>query len=76
MARRFNQKRRKGKLTKAQRRANMLNFGADFKQVGKSDFFVDKKLKALPAGWRVSKASGKLYFENRKNRSDKKGMMV
>jgi len=33
---------------------------------------LDAARKAKPPGWRVSK-SGRLYFENRSNRSDKPG---
>ena len=39
-------------------------------QTGKTNTAVDKKLKAKKVGWRKSK-SGNLYFENRRNRSDK-----
>jgi hypothetical protein len=46
-----------------------------YKQVGKSDVKLDKCFKAKPPGWRISK-SGKKYFENRKNRSDKVGSKI
>ena len=41
-------------------------------QIGKSLVQIDKKRKALAPGKRRSK-SGKIYYENRKNRSDLKG---
>jgi len=41
-----------------------------YPQVGKSNRFVDKHLKAKKVGWRKSKA-GRKYFENRRNRSDR-----
>ena len=40
------------------------------KQVGKSDMVRDAERKALLPGKRISK-SGKIYWETRKNRSDK-----
>lgn len=46
-----------------------------YKQVGKTDISIDKLYKAKLPGWRKSK-SGKRYFENRKNRSDKRGKMI
>jgi hypothetical protein len=42
------------------------------KQVGRSNQKVDEHLKALLPGKRMSK-SGNVYWETRKNRSDKKG---
>jgi len=36
---------------------------------------LDAARKAKPPGWRVSK-SGRLYFENRSNRSDRPGSKV
>ncbi|HUS51067.1 MAG TPA: hypothetical protein VMZ91_12940 [Candidatus Paceibacterota bacterium] len=41
-------------------------------QIGKSDKKRDEKRKALLPGKRKSKA-GNIYYENRSNRSDKKG---
>lgn len=41
-----------------------------YRQVGKSNRRADRKRKAKPVGWRRSK-SGKRYFENRRNRSDR-----
>lgn len=41
-----------------------------YHQTGKSNRTRDKKRKAKKPGWRKSK-SGKKYFENRRNRSDK-----
>lgn len=41
-----------------------------YRQVGTSNIARDAKRTALPPGWRISK-SGKLYFENRRNRSDR-----
>jgi len=42
------------------------------KQVGKSNTVRDEHLKALLPGKRISK-NGNIYWETRKNRSDKKG---
>lgn len=42
-----------------------------YPQVGKSDIKKDIKRTALKPGWRTSKKSKKMYFENRANRSDK-----
>ena len=42
------------------------------RQIGSSDLKKDRKRKALPPGKRISKY-GKVYYEYRKNRSDKKG---
>jgi len=47
----------------------------DYRQTGKTDLVKDRERKALHPGWRVSK-NGKLYFENRKNRSDSRGKRV
>lgn len=44
-------------------------------QTGKSDVSSDKKRKAMQPGKRRS-ASGRVYSESRKNRSDLKGKMV
>lgn len=42
-------------------------------QTGKTkNILMDRKRKALPPGWRISK-SGKRYYESRKNRSDMPG---
>lgn len=46
-----------------------------YSQTGKSDIHLDRMLKAKPPGWRKSK-KGKLYFEARRNRSDKRGKML
>ena len=46
-----------------------------YKQIGDTTKHVDKMLDAKPPGWRKSK-KGNLYFENRKNRSDKKGSKI
>lgn len=40
-------------------------------QIGKTIVSIDKKRKALKPGKRTSK-TGKIYYENRKNRSDMK----
>ena len=45
------------------------------KQVGTSNVIIDKARKALAPGKRVS-ASGKIYWESRRNRSDKPGSTV
>jgi hypothetical protein len=46
-----------------------------YKQVGKTTVEIDKMLDAKTPGWRRSK-KGKPYFENRKNRSDRRGSKV
>ncbi len=47
-----------------------------WKQTGiRKSLRLDRMRKALPPGWRIS-ATGKLYFENRKNRSDRKGKKI
>lgn len=48
---------------------------ASEKQVGKSVQSRDKKRKALKPGKRVSR-DGNIYYERRKNRSDRKGKTV
>lgn len=45
-----------------------------YMQTGSSNLFRDKKLKAKKVGWRYSD-TGNIYFENRKNRSDKNRKM-
>ena len=45
--------------------------GKGYKQTGKTTTKADKKLTAKKPGWRRAKKSGKKYFENRRNRSDK-----
>lgn len=44
-------------------------------QIGKTDKKIDSKRKALAPGKRRSK-TGKIYYEYRKNRSDKKGSTI
>ena len=44
-------------------------------QVGKTDALKDMKLKALMPGKRISK-NNKIYWETRKNRSDKKNKKI
>ena len=44
-------------------------------QLGKSIVSIDKKRKALTPGKRIS-SSGNIYYEYRKNRSDKPGKMI
>jgi hypothetical protein len=46
-----------------------------YKQVGKSNLEIDKMLDAKLPGWRKSKTNH-LYFENRKNRCDRRGSKV
>ena len=41
-------------------------------QTGGSMRAADASLKAKPPGWRLSR-TGRLYYESRKNRSDKRG---
>ena len=41
------------------------------RQTGKSKISADKKRKAKPPGKRVAKKSKRVYYERRKNRSDK-----
>lgn len=45
------------------------------RQVGKSNIVIDKKLKAIEPGKRLS-TNKKIYYEYRKNRSDLKGKRV
>jgi len=45
------------------------------RQIGKSNLKRDKKLKALKPGKRISR-NNKVYYELRKNRSDKKGLKI
>jgi hypothetical protein len=45
------------------------------KQTGKSNTKMDKQKKANLPGKRISKA-GNVYYEYRKNRSDKKGKKI
>lgn len=47
----------------------------ELEQVGKSDKLRDESRPALPPGKRVS-ATGKIYWETRKNRSDKRGKKI
>jgi len=47
----------------------------ELKQIGKTNIFRDSKRKALPPGKRISK-TGKIYWETRKNRSDKIGEKI
>jgi len=42
------------------------------RQIGRSNVLIDKRLKALPPGKRMS-YKGKIYYEKRRNRSDLKG---
>jgi len=42
------------------------------RQVGGTDVFRDKRRKAMPSGKRISKA-GNVYYEYRRNRTDKVG---
>jgi hypothetical protein len=44
-------------------------------QIGKSIKSIDSARHSLPSGKRIS-ANGKIYYENRKNRSDLKGSSV
>jgi len=44
-------------------------------QVGKTTLWKDKLLPALPPGKRISK-NGNVYYDYRKNRSDKRGSRV
>jgi len=44
---------------------------ASTRQMGSSDYHADKQRKALHAGRRVAKKSGNVYYEHRRNRSDK-----
>lgn len=56
-------------------RANLKFSVSSNRQVGKTTVWKDKLLPALPPGKRVSK-DGKIYYEFRKNRSDKRGSKV
>ena len=44
-------------------------------QVGRTTLLRDVKRTALPPGKRISK-TGNIYYETRKNRSDKKGTKI
>ena len=44
-------------------------------QLGRSIVSIDKKRKALAPGKRIG-SSGNIYYEYRKNRSDKPGKMI
>ncbi len=44
-------------------------------QHGTTNIFRDKRRKAMPSGKRISKA-GNVYYEYRKNRTDKEGSMI
>lgn len=62
----------KRKLSRKQLRAVFAKLHRSYEQSGKrKDIKKDKEIKALHAGWRKSKL-GRYYFENRRNRSDKK----
>jgi len=45
------------------------------KQIGRTSKSVDSKRKALLPGKRISK-TGNIYYENRANRSDKRGKKI
>ncbi len=45
------------------------------RQIGATDVYRDKRRKAMPSGKRISKA-GKVYYEYRRNRTDKEGSMI
>lgn len=55
-------------------RKSKVKFASEH-QTGKSNLKIDKRRKALPPGKRVSK-SGNVYYEYRKNRSDKKSKSI
>jgi len=55
------------------RKAKVLSIAK--KQAGKSNKKMDKKRKAMAPGKRISK-NGKIYYETRKNRSDKLGKKI
>lgn len=42
------------------------------RQIGPTDVYRDKRRKAMPSGKRISKA-GNVYYEYRRNRTDKVG---
>lgn len=44
-------------------------------QHGTTNIYRDKRRKAMPSGKRISKA-GNVYYEYRKNRTDKEGSMI
>ncbi len=44
-------------------------------QHGSTNIYRDKRRSAMPSGKRISKA-GKVYYEYRKNRTDKPGSMI
>lgn len=64
---------RQAKLRKAIKYAKEHKSGVAIKTTGEQKYTSKKKhdegRSALPPGWRISKR-GRLYYENRKNRSD------
>jgi len=66
-------KRKSGQTTLGQHSRKVLK--AKFKQTGSSSIERDKKRKAMQPGKRRS-ASGRIYHETRKNRSDIRGSQV
>ena len=66
-------KRKRGQTTLGQHGRNVLK--ATYKQTGTSSTNRDKKRKAMQPGKRRS-ASGRIYYETRKNRSDLRGSRV
>ena len=66
-------KRKRGQTTLSQHGRKVLK--AKFKQTGRSSIERDKKRKAMQPGKRRS-ASGRIYHETRKNRSDIRGSQV
>jgi len=54
----------------------MVNMRRSYPQSGRrKSITADRKVKAKISGWRKSK-TGKLYFENRRNRSDQVGKRI
>lgn len=49
---------------------------APTRQSGSSNTVYDRRRKALPPGKRVSKKTGNVYYERRRNRSDRPGQLL
>jgi hypothetical protein len=63
------------KRSSRQRKAMWAKMKGRYPQKGRSIKSIDEQRPAKRVGWRKSK-KGKLYFENRKNRSDRKSTWV
>jgi hypothetical protein len=66
---------RKKRGTAAGKKATAKRTASSTRQTGSSSTARDRARKALPPGRRVS-ATGRVYYERRKNRSDKAGQLM